>query len=56
MCVQVTVEECYIDLEENREWRELYQFDIPVVHLNGSFLMKHRIDENKLKKILENKI
>ena len=28
----------------NETWRDRYQYDIPVFHLNGRFLMKHRAD------------
>lgn len=26
----------------------MYRFDIPVFHLNNKFLMKHRVDHEKL--------
>jgi hypothetical protein len=28
-------------------------FDTPVVHLNDKFLLQHRVDELKLKQVLE---
>jgi pyruvate/2-oxoacid:ferredoxin oxidoreductase alpha subunit len=28
-------------------------FDTPVVHLNDKFLLQHRVDEQKLKQVLE---
>ena len=46
--IQVTIEECYIDVAGNEEWKRLYQYDIPVFHLNGKFLMKHKVDIGKL--------
>lgn len=33
-----------ITLPENKEWYKKYRYDIPVFHLNGQFLMKHRAD------------
>ena len=45
-------EEVYIDEPTNKEWFKLYRYDIPVLHLNGRFLMKHCIDEELLKKEL----
>nr|XP_020477060.1 glutaredoxin-like protein C5orf63 homolog [Monopterus albus] len=40
-----------ISLPENRMWLDRYRWDIPVFHLNGQFVMKHRVDivlRNKL--------
>ncbi|XP_063133105.1 glutaredoxin-like protein C5orf63 homolog isoform X2 [Rattus norvegicus] len=37
-----------ITLPENSTWYERYKFDIPVFHLNGQFLMKHRVNTSKL--------
>jgi thiol-disulfide isomerase/thioredoxin len=48
-----SIEECYIDVEDNKNWRRLYEYDIPVVHLDGRFLMKHKIDLDKLRKELQ---
>ncbi|KAL5005457.1 hypothetical protein ScPMuIL_018913 [Solemya velum] len=42
-----------ITLPENMKWFELYQFDIPVFHGNGQFLMKHKIDTVILEKFLK---
>lgn len=33
---------------ENQEWFEKYQYDIPVFHLNGKFLMKHKANPKLL--------
>jgi glutaredoxin len=41
-------EEVLIDTPENSKWNELYKYHIPVIHVNGKYLMKHKIDENKL--------
>ncbi|XP_061651284.1 mirror-image polydactyly gene 1 protein isoform X3 [Phyllopteryx taeniolatus] len=38
---------------ENRAWRDKYKWDIPVFHLNGRFVMKHRLDEDLLRKLLD---
>ncbi|XP_030874653.1 glutaredoxin-like protein C5orf63 homolog isoform X2 [Leptonychotes weddellii] len=42
-----------ITLPENSAWYERYKFDIPVFHLNGQFLMMHRVDIPKLEKQLQ---
>ncbi|ERE84558.1 putative glutaredoxin-like protein C5orf63 like protein [Cricetulus griseus] len=41
-----------ITLPENSTWYERYKFDIPVFHLNGQFLMMHRVNISKLEKQL----
>uniref|UniRef100_A0A8D0E1S9 Glutaredoxin-like protein n=1 Tax=Salvator merianae TaxID=96440 RepID=A0A8D0E1S9_SALMN len=45
-------QEVDITLPEYSEWFEKYKYDIPVFHLNGQFLMKHRVDIEKLEKQL----
>ena len=50
---QFTYEEKYIDDPANTEWFTKYQYDIPVIHLNNQFIMKHRVDEELLKRVLE---
>ncbi|NWI17801.1 YD286 protein, partial [Crypturellus soui] len=49
------LQEVDISLPENSSWYEKYKYDIPVFHLNGKFLMKHRVDikmfENHLAKL-----
>ena len=44
-----------VDITENGNhiWFEKYQYEIPVFHLNGSFLMKHRVNEELLEKELK---
>ncbi|XP_077394824.1 glutaredoxin-like protein C5orf63 homolog [Festucalex cinctus] len=42
-----------ISLPENRAWRDKYKWDIPVFHLNGRFVMKHRVDVDLLHKLLD---
>ncbi|XP_008066045.1 glutaredoxin-like protein C5orf63 homolog [Carlito syrichta] len=46
------LQEVDITLPENSAWYERYQFDIPVFHLNGQFLMMHRVNTTKLEKQL----
>ncbi|KAM7375649.1 hypothetical protein PAMP_005440 [Pampus punctatissimus] len=41
-----------ISRPENREWFDRYRWDIPVFHLNGQFVMKHRVDVVLLDKLL----
>ncbi|XP_074851130.1 glutaredoxin-like protein C5orf63 homolog [Carettochelys insculpta] len=49
------LQEVDITLPENSVWYDRYKYDIPVFHLNGQFLMKHRVDvqkfENQLVKL-----
>ena len=49
---QFSLEKVDITLKENSGWYKKYCFDIPVFHFNGSFLMKHRVDHEKLQKEL----
>ena len=49
---QFIYEEKYIDDPANSEWFQRYKFDIPVIHLNSKFLMKHRVDEELLRRAL----
>ncbi|XP_064358018.1 glutaredoxin-like protein C5orf63 homolog [Dromaius novaehollandiae] len=41
------LQEVDITLPENSSWYDKYKYDIPVFHLNGKFLMKHRVDIQK---------
>ncbi|KAM4879396.1 glutaredoxin-like protein C5orf63 homolog [Sylvia borin] len=49
------LQEVDITLPENSAWYDKYKYDIPVFHLNGMFLMKHRVNiqkfEDRLKKL-----
>uniref|UniRef100_A0A674HR23 Glutaredoxin-like protein n=1 Tax=Taeniopygia guttata TaxID=59729 RepID=A0A674HR23_TAEGU len=49
------LQEVDITLPENSAWYDKYKYDIPVFHLNGKFLMKHRVDiqkfEDQLRKL-----
>lgn len=47
------LQEVDITLPENSDWFERYKFDIPVFHLNGQFLMMHRVNISKLEKQLQ---
>ncbi|CAK6984728.1 glutaredoxin-like protein C5orf63 homolog [Scomber scombrus] len=42
-----------ISRPENRKWLDRYRWDIPVFHLNGQFVMKHRVDIVLLDKLLQ---
>lgn len=44
--------EVYIDDPSNREWFEKYKYDIPVIHIDGDYLMKHRVNEHLLRRAL----
>jgi glutaredoxin len=41
-----------IDIEKDPELLNQYRYDIPVIFLNDRKIFKHRVDEDKLKKIL----
>ncbi|KAK2509989.1 hypothetical protein MC885_010688 [Smutsia gigantea] len=47
------LQEVDITLPENSAWYERYKFDIPVFHLNGQFLMMHRVNISKLESHLQ---
>ncbi|XP_058022458.1 glutaredoxin-like protein C5orf63 homolog isoform X1 [Ahaetulla prasina] len=49
-----TLEEIDITLPNHSVWLEKYKYEIPVFHLNGKFLMKHRVDTQKLENHLLN--
>ena len=51
--VQFDYEEKYIDDPSNEVWAEMYKVDIPVIHINGRYLMKHRVNEQLLRRTLE---
>lgn len=36
----------------NEEWLETYRNDIPVVHLDGREIFRHRVDERRLRSLL----
>jgi len=46
------LEEVDIKAKGNETWFDKYRYEIPVFHLNGSFLMKHRVNEELLDKEL----
>ncbi|XP_017293171.1 glutaredoxin-like protein C5orf63 homolog [Kryptolebias marmoratus] len=41
-----------IGLPENKHWWDRYRWDIPVFHLDGQFVMKHRVDMDQLDRLL----
>ena len=41
-----------INIEQNREAFDKYRYDIPVIFLDDVKLFKHRVDEDKLRKVL----
>jgi glutaredoxin len=41
-----------IDIEKDTELLNQYRYDIPVIFLDDRKIFKHRVDEEKLKKIL----
>lgn len=54
LCVlQFVLQLVDISLPENREWSDRYRWDIPVFHLNGQFVMKHKVDPARLDKLLQ---
>lgn len=51
--LQFVLQQVDISLPENRVWLDRYKWDIPVFHLNGQFVMKHRVDVMLLLKLLQ---
>ncbi|XP_028411375.1 glutaredoxin-like protein C5orf63 homolog [Dendronephthya gigantea] len=41
-----------ITLAENKAWFDRYKYDIPVFHLEGKYLMRHRVHQGLLRKKL----
>lgn len=50
--VKFVLQEVDITLPENSVWYDRYKYDIPVFHLNGQFLMMHRVNIAVLEKRL----
>lgn len=48
------MEEIDITAVGNKEWFEKYKYDIPVIHLNGQEIMRHRVFDKVLLDALEN--
>ncbi|KAE8635480.1 hypothetical protein XENTR_v10002636 [Xenopus tropicalis] len=48
------LEQVDITQPENAAWYDRYKYDIPVFHLNGQFLMMHKVNIKKLEKHLGN--
>ncbi|KAJ1674054.1 hypothetical protein EV182_004061, partial [Spiromyces aspiralis] len=42
-------EEVDIRAPGNEKWFDEYKYDIPAVHVNGEFLLYHRVDEERTK-------
>ena len=49
----VRVEKVDISAAGNEGWFEAYQHDIPVVHLNGREIFRHRVVEKELRRFLD---
>ena len=50
---QVCLEKIDISAKGNEKWLNVYQYDIPVFHLNDKFLMKHKGDITLLNEALD---
>jgi glutaredoxin len=48
----VTVATVDISEPAHAPWQQRYQYDIPVVHLDGVPIMKHRVDPRRLAQLL----
>eukprot|EP00795_Rhopilema_esculentum_P005908 gene5908-11246_t len=51
---QCKIEVIDIGDEKNSLWFEKYKYDIPVIHLNGKFLMKHKVFDGALEDAIVN--
>lgn len=47
------LEQIDISAEHHRKWFEVYRDDIPVVHLNGTEIFRHHVDEQRLRELLQ---
>ena len=47
------LEKVDITVDKNRKWRDLYEFEIPVFHFNGKFLMKNHVNVTVLRRAIE---
>ena len=52
--LQCKIEVIDIGDEKNSLWLEKYKYDIPVIHLNGKFLMKHKVFDSALEDAIIN--
>ncbi|XP_077557593.1 glutaredoxin-like protein C5orf63 homolog [Haemaphysalis longicornis] len=50
---RVQLVEVDIEMPGNEAWHRCYRHDIPVFHLNGQFLMKHKADPALLEEHLD---
>ncbi|XP_072373534.1 glutaredoxin-like protein C5orf63 homolog isoform X2 [Scyliorhinus torazame] len=50
--IRFMLQEVDITVPENSVWYERYKYDIPVFHLNGQFLMMHKVNFKILEKRL----
>ena len=51
--LQFELETVAIDAPGNEEWLRRYQYDIPVLHIDGKYLMKHKVQEDILRQSLK---
>ena len=52
-CFQFILEEVDITRPENKDWYDLYRYDIPVFHMYEDFVCKHRVDMTAFEHALE---
>ncbi len=50
----MTVTEVDIKKADNAKWFELYKYDVPVLHVNDQFAMKHKFDYDLFENIVKN--
>jgi hypothetical protein len=50
----MTVTEVDIKRVDNAKWFDLYKYDVPVLHVNDQFAMKHKFDCDIFENILMN--
>jgi len=51
--MQFKLETVAIDAPGNEEWCRRYQYEIPVLHIDGKYLMKHKVQEDILRHSLK---
>jgi hypothetical protein len=47
------LKEVDITLPENKTWFDKYKYDIPVFHLEGEYLMRHKVHHGLLQKRID---
>jgi len=50
----ISIEEVDIEKPENKNWFDKYKWDIPVGHVDGNEIFRHRVSEEKILEVYRN--